>query len=435
MQRYLRKGNVSVIILLTLIWFAFSPLREGWSGEQAPFPTIEELTGGKVKTGDSITKENVDLVKDYLTVGIYDLVKQGMIMKIGKNVAPGEVTPAYFREATENSLKLHGKPTVDENAVIYTKEGKTWPGGIPFPAPSNVLELMADVKYGHGVDDFEANQYTLYVNKEGKAYKTNKMNISWVWTNGRLKVPPLGAVPGFETANEVNLPVFVAPQDLKGLGQLSIKYWDDLKNPDAGFVYLPAFKRVIRVSATTYQDNMGGSDMTWGDPNGLREPFSNWKFKLIAKKFMLAGYPYGEAAKINPDLSVDDGKEYTEGKKFAKNTWVVTPVYIVEATPKIKHIYGKKILYIRSPEEAWFVYSNIGMVDIYDQQMRLWKAYYAIPYLADMGKGQPRVSVGPICSMHDLQAGHQTHFLGTLFFNRGLDPAKLDLNALIAKGK
>ena len=223
---------------------------------------------------------------------------------------------------------------------------------------------MADVKYGHGIEDFEANQYTLYVDKEGKCYKTNQMSVDWVYTNCRLKVPPLGSSPGFETENEKNLPVITAPQDLKGLGELVTKYWDDSKTSDTGFVYLPAFKRVIRVSVTTYQDNMGGSDMTWGDPNGLREPFANWKFKIIGKKrFMLAGYPYGEAAKVHPDLTLDDGKEYVERKKFQKNTWSVTPIYVVEATPKVKHIYGKKILYVRAPEEAWFVYSNITMVD------------------------------------------------------------------------
>ena len=84
---------------------------------------------------------------------------------------------------------------------------------------------------------------------------------------GRKLVPPLGVTPGYESPYEFRnaMEVFTTPRDLKGLGQWTIRYYDDVKNPDQGFMYLPAFRRCIRISATTWQDNVGGGDLTYGD--------------------------------------------------------------------------------------------------------------------------------------------------------------------------
>lgn len=431
MKQYntLRKAMLLVGLVCILCFLLQTTLR---AEESVGLPTIEELTKGKVKVGDFVTKENVDSVKDYLSVCVYELVKQGMVLKIGATPAPDSTVPAFFKEATKRNLEEYGQPVIDENATIYTKDGKTWPGGLPFPKPSNVLEVVANAKYGHGLDDFCAYQDSWFVNKQGKVYKTQHMEVDWVWTNGRLKVDPLGVVPGFEEELERNLPVLTEPFDLKGLGQLSIKHWDDAKNSDEGFVYLPAFKRVVRISATTYQDNVGGSDVTWGDPNGLREPFSYWEFRLIGKKAMLATSPFNEPDTLRANRSVESSKEFTEGKKFPKVTWAVTLLDIVEAVPKIKHIYSKKVLYIRSPEN-WIIYSPITIVDIYDAQNKLWKGNVNYPHRTEL-KGEP-ISVGGPMSMWDLQSGHTTHFFGVFDLNKGYQPKNFDIKALIAKGR
>ena len=45
------------------------------------------------------------------------------------------------------------------------------------------------------------------------------------------------------------------------------------------------------MNATTWQDNMGGSDMTYGDAGGLQEPYSYWEFRLLEKKYLLLPEP------------------------------------------------------------------------------------------------------------------------------------------------
>ena len=74
----MKKQRNIVVMVFFIVSLFLIPLRtslaaEEWEIISSPVPTIEELTQGKVKVGDTITKENVDLVKDLLSVGVYEL--------------------------------------------------------------------------------------------------------------------------------------------------------------------------------------------------------------------------------------------------------------------------------------------------------------------------------------------------------------------------
>jgi hypothetical protein len=364
-------------------------------------------------------------------------VKEGMILEMAENVAPWATVPKFFQEITKKNHETYGKPVVDENAVIYTKDGKTWPGGTPYPEPTNALEVVANIKYERVLDDFYADDLrgdpNLFVNKEGKTYKTQKTHGQQVGSKARLTIPPLGSVPGMEKEFYRVLVVLTHPREIKGTGQLQIKHWDNVKNPDKGFAYVPAFKRILRISATTYQDNMGGGDFTWGDlGGGYEEPTSNWKFTLAGKKNMLMPAPFGEKSIRHADGTVDPRVKWDEGKRFPRDKWVVMPVYVVESTPKIKHIYGKRIMYV--PTRAYSnCFLSIMTTDYYDRQLALWKGFNMIRCTA-YAQDEP-ISFPKTQSMYDLQARHTTHILMTLTPNIGTHPAALTLKLLIARGR
>ena len=110
--------------------------------EKAVVPTIEALTGGKVKEGDLINKDNVDLVKEYISPGLYETVKQGFVMRRGKQVHPEKMVPEFFKEITN---KNRGKAIIDENGTAYYENMDTrWPGGVPFPNPQTGLEAVSN---------------------------------------------------------------------------------------------------------------------------------------------------------------------------------------------------------------------------------------------------------------------------------------------------
>src|SRR3972149_11347057 len=97
--RIIKTGNL-LIVLIVFLFTLFSPgaLRgakipsiEDVVAGKASLPTIEDLTGGKVKSTDLIDKNNVDLVKEYMTAAMYVMVKRGMVMRMGTQLPPEQL--------------------------------------------------------------------------------------------------------------------------------------------------------------------------------------------------------------------------------------------------------------------------------------------------------------------------------------------------------
>lgn len=393
-------------------------------------PTIEDLTGGKIKIGDLVNKENVDIVKEYLSATLYECVKKGMVLRMAENLPPEKIVPKYFWEAT---AKNKGMAVIDSGGIVYHKNGSPWPGGLPFPDPQTPQEAMANVNFGHVLDDFWIkDSITLYVNKNGEIEKTGHMSIWSSFAFGRLLIPPLGSVPGYEDIQWRHIAAFNQPLEMKGMGQMTIRTYDDNK-PDSGFMYIPAFRRTIRVSATTYQDNVGGQDYTFSDPQGLREPFGYWDFNSMKKAFMLMPAPKNPFPYITEDGKIHPEMEFDNGHSFPRIGWAITPVIIIDATPKVKHIYGKKVMYMPCPP-YWASFAPLTLADIYDQQGQMWKCYVDLKHLYTKdGIDYGNMHWGLM--MYDLQTGHSSVNPWAMLPNMGVTIEELNLTKLLQMGK
>ena len=391
------------LILSSVFFFVFVP----WQmGQGAPIPTIEELTGGKLKVGDLVTKENVDLVKGLLSPGVYERVKRGMVM-ILKPPTPIELTiPKYFLEATE---KNKGKAVIGKNNVVYTRDGKTWLGGYPFQDPQNGIEVMSNFRFGgqnSGADDMVAIDFRMdYIDKRGVCYK-QAISSNWeLVVFPRLHLPPLVANPSPNAESTRKMNVYTAPFDMKGLSLLSSRYYDDLAREDEGFVYVPALKRTRRISASVWQDSAGGTDMLWGDASaaGFQEPLALWDFKLLEKKFMLStGYNHPITGKSRTGGFNEPGTlQQDVGVKFVRYYWELRPVFVVEAKPKTSHPYGKRVFYIDG-----YTY-QVRLIDNYDRQMQLWKSF--VNTMHSFKQGDIYYSAGIEGSQYDVQIDHMSH--------------------------
>ena len=387
-------------VLSFLLLFTFFLWQIGEAAEIPKIPTIEELTGGKLKVGDLVTKENVDLVKGLIPQITYESIKRGMKLILAPTTPPELTMPAYFLEATE---KNKGKAVIGKNDVIYTKDGGKWPGGVPFPDPKTGVEAMGNYRFigMYGADDYNYRVRFDYVNKKGESYKYNYCWYRKIMITPRLHVPPLKEIPGHELENYRQMTVFVAPWDLKGISMFFIRHYDDTAYPDEGYIYLPAFKRTRRIAATNWQESVAGSDMTWGDQDGFAEPYSLWNFKLLEKKFMILPGFANPIPKKRPDETYDPMIQYDVGKKFPRVKWEVRLAYVVEATPKGRHIYGKKILYLDG------VNFGDSVVEMYDRQMKLWKTWTR-NYSYFTGKDGFQYAFCYFTYVYDLQMDHMT---------------------------
>src|SRR6267143_480925 len=103
--------------------------------------SLEAYTKGKLKPGDVLNAENVDIVKDLLDPGAYYQIKHdGRLV----DLAPTEtdvtkLTPTPFLQAT---LANKGKHKIFPDGNCYTLDGKPWIGGNPFPEPENAQQVL-----------------------------------------------------------------------------------------------------------------------------------------------------------------------------------------------------------------------------------------------------------------------------------------------------
>ena len=112
----------------------------------------------------------------------------------------------------------------------------------------------------------------------------------------------------------------------------------------------------------------------------------------------------------------------------------ILPMYVVEATPKHKHVYGKKVLYVDSPA---FPQSSglIEMFDAYDPQGKLWKFY--CPHNGSwQGWNEKWGVTSPWGTfMADLQTQHTTQFWFNININNGFPPTLASFKELVAQGR
>src|SRR5579863_7774238 len=103
--------------------------------------SIEAYTKGKLKPGDVLSAENVDIVKDLLDPAAYRQIKSdGRLV----DLAPTEtdvtkMTPIPYLKAT---LANKGKHKIFPDGNCYTLDHKPWVGGNPFPEPTRAEEVL-----------------------------------------------------------------------------------------------------------------------------------------------------------------------------------------------------------------------------------------------------------------------------------------------------
>ena len=407
------------------------PSAEDVAFGKAPLPTIEQLTGGKVKEGDLINKDNMELVKDLLTEGQIKCLEDGMVMRMANHkLKPLEGTPISYNEITE---KNRGKAILDEATmtVSFEKEGVLWPGGAPFPEAKSAAEVMANMKFGVVEDDMSMIGWMDYVNKDGKMYKSQQYFGYFIWVNTRKTIPPLGTWPGYEDQMYRKMTCFLTPLEAKGLGGFNIRFYNDAEKYDQGFYYHPAFKKTGRSNATTWMNNAGGTDYTYGDAFGIQDPLVDWGYNYKGVQYKLHCEFVAPGPLVDRRQRPVKEMQYDFGEKFPRLGYAAIPFHVVEAKPKIKHVYGKKMVYVFSyrycKPDAY-----CPMMDAYDNQQKLWKHYTLFSGHYDR-EGHYAQHEG--CCMWDLQSRHSTTYWLKEKINVGLNPNDCSLKSLLAKGR
>lgn len=375
-----------------------------------------------VQPGDVITKDTLAKARDLVSPGVAWCVEHGVTLTI---VPTKPVQwPMPYRHATEtysSQVRLSADRTSLENYVA----------GMPFPTvdPNDAdaaTKIMWNYQYKPLItDDVLMRDFQVPsgpLNYERSMVPDREFmvgDLRRLYYNGRLYVDPKPELPNPDGIRykEILSPI-VAPFDMKGVGQLGIRYLSAARQDDT-WLYVPAVRRIRRMSTAQRSDSLFGQDTDqdsyWGFSGHIA--WSDWK--LLGVKEML-GVVHREHY---PAQRCPGSADFT----FCDN-WEKRRVYVVEGVSKLpQYAYGKRILYIDA--DAWVVLYS----DLYDRRGELWKVW--IEYFTFRHRSTPESQISyddemgyTSASMVDIQMDHATVIMipgpaspggETWFFNKG----------------
>jgi hypothetical protein len=375
-----------------------------------------------VNPGDVIDKSNWEKVQGMVPDSVLEWLKRGDLNMdiVELNYDPNEYIPPVVKQSMEANK---GRFDVDANdLMVDLKTGKIPESilGVPFPE--------IDPK------DPKAGTKLMY-NKYYHCYACGNINYPfaarWVGRNSGFerevicdyKQYPLDGYAGAkEQKNSENLERMVlilvlAPFDIKGTNILNWRYRDDRQ--DSTFGYVPAIRRVRRMSPANRSDSFIGSDACIDDA---------WTFdgKVITMDWKFAGKRDGLVAFLDPEparFEIDENGSWVTSKQvkdpvygYQKEgwqgapwmptnlVWVKRPMYVIELKPKDPY-------YNYGPQEFWVDAENQILTVrkvINDRAGKHWKTTWE-GWCGFEGRNEKeRAIVAPTLLMIDERTDHTT---------------------------
>jgi Protein of unknown function (DUF1329) len=310
--------------------------------------SIEAYTRGRIKVGDEISADNVELVADLL-----EPIKYEQIAKLGRRLKVAETTtqimrlsPWEYLEATERN---RGQARFDAHGNVVTAQGKPWIGGNPFPAPQTALEFFAGLTLSWGRHDasfYAIKEYDL--SREGEVLFQYDCGWAELAPIGRVRVQPRPYWPGHEDILRFQSVFFAAPESVAGTSFLNIWSYDQSAFPQL-CGYLPAFKRVRQFpSDQRFEPLIPGSTLYLSDAWAAGDPLLTWgNYRIVGRGPMLAAVSRGWNAE-HPNW-----EHRTHGGPKGNTFWDTT----VELVPEAVSVEAEPIKFPRAPigrKRVWF---------------------------------------------------------------------------------
>ncbi len=325
--------EASLVTLFLLVWAC---------------PTVS----ADVSQGEVIDKTNWKQAEGLLPEPVLDWVKKGdLVLHVGRLAYDPK---DYFPPAARASLEPNrGKYDLDPNSlVIDTETGKPpkFVEGIPFPDVAPEGPRAAE-KIMHNRNYYAYTQGNVRLPYDGAWVSRNTgydRDVQCAW----MQYPLTGHGPARSESNRGGIERFsilqiLAPFDIAGTNVLLWRFLDERK--DNTFAYIPAIRRVRRMSPANRSDAYIGSDLCVDDAWGFDGKISDFEWKVLRKQEGLIGFldPSPQALEKNAlgewhttggmkPVAYGHQKEGWQGAPWAPTSllWVKRPIYVIQFTPK-----------------------------------------------------------------------------------------------------
>ena len=324
---------------------------------------------GSIRSGVVINAQNWS---KYLPE-LKKLLPSSKIQWYGQGVQKGYVTipikeTRYFKLSKgvlDATKKYEGQcKTGPNNSLIG------WVAGVPFPNPANGLELAwncySEISRASSHDD-TLIRFKFVLFKGDKYEKRLAWQLRKKKYMGRCDIPPMPCMPEAETVGIASKEsvVVTSPHEVKGFIQLRIRYWD-LENEDECYAYIPAIRRVRRLTGSDLTDPLLGSDCVVDDFEVWRQKLDDkMTFRILEKRDFLVPQTYLEKPPY----------DFEKNRNCFPIDWEIRPLIVLELmTNNPDYVYSKRIIYVDAvplEEGGTFI---LYWGDQYDQKGRLWKS-------------------------------------------------------------
>lgn len=339
--------------------------------------SVEKYTKGRVKPGMVISREEADRVRELCPAGLYMELTRGAQIKIAETTTSADaLVPPYWVEAT---LRNRGQAVLDNRGQLWTRDGRPWIGGDPFPEPGSGLEAMWNHTFNQArYDDTREVANELHIDNSGAVLREGVGFVVRIQTVGRLAVEPKPILPEYQKELYRAMLTLLKPFDVYGLASNTTIYYDAAKLPDTD-LYIPTLKRTRRVPSTQRFEPVSPYAVYFISDLGLHnDPLLTWSWKLVGRKPMLGPSPHNRGA-FARGAGKDDFIFPQVKEKFPRSTWELRPeMLIVDGASHLEGSpYSRKRMYIDA------IYHRAQTANMWDKAGRLWK--FSVYYWGDTG--------------------------------------------------
>ncbi|MGH7805564.1 MAG: DUF1329 domain-containing protein [Candidatus Binatia bacterium] len=393
----------------------WSELRGGsaleWTGKVAP----------AIKPGTVITPENYKSFPDLdklLPPTAYARLAPGAWDPI-KEIRVGETDPVFPTHEYTDATKNHRY-----EASGYTV--KDWKGGMPFLKPADGQQALMNYLYRYWIDDLTFRFKWYLVGPLNNLERTITGRMFGMRFSGRTLVEPKPAFgAGQEGVLEKIGTLIESPKDVRGLA-LSRTRQVDMSVPDTIQYYLPAMRRVRRLSGRDTQDPIAGTDLCWDDYVGFYQQVSpeNADVKLVGETEILHPAAWTKPSAdgtYRRNVQPYDMKDMTVS--FQK--WQRRPVWVVDVISKDpSYLYSRRRLWIDRE------IPNVLYFEADDRKGNHWKSMQ-LSFVFNPTNGDG--STGEWVTFNDDINKHRTSWIFEWTSLPGLTPDDFDTSLLTKK--
>ncbi len=346
-----------------------------------------------VEAGDVIDETNWEKIEGMVPEPVLNYVKKGDLIIRVDDLAfdPREHMSPYDKQHLESNK---GKYDLNEEGVIIEVQSGKPPDfieGIPFPEidlndPKAASKIVFNNFY-HGFTQGNID-WPLRITWVGRGGQERSVDMSF-------KQFPMDGLPSKkENRNKENIERYTilqitAPFDIAGTNILLWRYRD--ARLDSTFAFIPAIRRIRRMSPSNRSDSYVGSDLCVDDAWVFDGKVGSFTWKLLRKQEGLLPFVYktvqplsneGEAwttTQRTPHVEMNyETKDAQNAPWFPseKNplVWAKRPVYVLELTANDPYYnYGKQQLWVDADNNHVATFKVI-----YDRADDYWKNVWLV---------------------------------------------------------